>query len=626
MAIISSFGAANGTNNMQSLLRKGYRLQRKGDVVGAELCFRRAVALDTRSAEAWHALASTQLGARRAICIRWAAAGSAPLPLPVPAAAARSRLLRSAVAGMLGATGMLGLLVAGTDLAYARRVLPNVSIAGVSAGNLPLDRLDDLVAERQAQIARRVVHVSAAGNELRIPLGTLLHDTGDQLSSAAGEYGHQAGFVDRAATRARALWGYDMQLGRPEIDIAGIERAVAAIAAAVELPVVDAQLVRRGETWRVEPEQHGRALDRAKVRSALRLLLLRNAWNTDAGELALPIEAITLAPATTSAQLLPIRDRLRELAARPLRVVAGEQSWTLDPSTLVRFDEAAGAEGVRPDAAAIDAQLDPAANALLILPRPSRLEREGERVRALVAGLPGRELDRPAATALIGKAIVAADRQVELPLREVAPPPGEIEQLGLLAELGRGELQFVTYSSSNRDANVLAGGRDINGILVAPGEEFSFNTTVGWIGEEKGYQWGEAIENGAVVPAIGGGICQVSTTVFRAAFWSGLPIVERHNHMWRLPWYEVDAPAGMDATIAIGGPDFRFRNDTNGHILIKVETDLLNKRQTVILLGTPDGRRVEMQPITNGNTGVYRSVIGTQGILADEAFVSYYTQ
>ena len=57
-----------------------------------------------------------------------------------------------------------------------------------------------------------------------------------------------------------------------------------------------------------------------------------------------------------------------------------------------------------------------------------------------------------------------------------------------------------------------------------------------------------------------------------------------------------------------------------GHILIKVETDLLNKRQTVILLGTPDGRRVEMQPITNGNTGVYRSVLGTQGIL-DEAFV-----
>jgi len=624
MATISSAGAEKGTHNIQRLLRKGYRLQRKGDVVGAELCFRRAVALDTGSAEAWHALASTQLGARRAICLRWAQA-AVPSAIPAPAAGG-SRLLRAALSGALGATGVVGLFVTGTDLAYARRVLPNVSIAGASVANLSFELLDDAVAERQAMIARRVVRLSAAGHDVHVPLGTLLRQHNHRLVSEAAAYGHQSGFIDRAATRVRALWGDELQLGRPEVDTAELERAVAALAAAVERPVVDASLTRLNGRWEIEPEHDGQTLDRANARAALLRLLQQRAWSTGDSELALPLTTRVVAPAIDTAQLLPIRDRLRELAARPLRIVAGEQAWTLDPSTLVRFDAAAGVASMRPDAAAIDAQLDPAAAALLIPPQPSRLEREGERVRALVAGVPGRELDRQAAGALIGDAIAAAGDRVELPLREVAPPPGEIERLGLLAELGRGESQFVTYSSPNRDANVVAGGRDIDGVLVAPGEVFSFNDTVGWIGADKGYEWGEAIENGVVVPAIGGGICQVSTTIFRAAFWSGLPIVERHNHMWRLPWYEVDAPAGMDATIALGGPDFRFRNDTNGHILIKMETDLVNKRQTVILIGTPDGRRVEMQPITNGNTGVYRSVIGVNGILADEAFMSYYTQ
>lgn len=626
MSVTSSIGATKSAQHCRSLLRNGYRLLQKGDLVEAELCFRRAVALDLGSAEAWQALASTQLGARRAICLRWAEVAGASPALPAPVAGNSSRVLRAALAGLLGAGGIFGLLITGSDLAYARRVLPDVTVAGVSVANLPLDRLDGTVAERQAQIGRRVVRISAAGKDVRVPLGQLLHDTTEQLVSEASAYGHQDHFWDRATTRARAMWGNDVQLGQPELDAAGVELAINAVAATVERPAVDARLVRAGDAWQIETEQTGRTLDRAELAEALGRLLQRSAWSTDDGELVLDIETRAVAPGTTTAQLLPIRDRLRELAVQPLRLVSGERSWTLDRSTLVRYDQASGVAGMRPDDNAIHAQLGPAAAALLVAPQPSRLEREGERVRSLVAGVPGRELDRQAATALIAGAISSSGQQVELPLRDVAPPPGEIEQLGLLAELGRGESQFVTYSSPNRDANVLAGGRDIDGILLAPGAVFSFNDSVGWIGEAKGYQWGEAIENGMVVPSIGGGICQVSTTVFRAAFWSGLSIVERHNHMWRLPWYEVDAPAGMDATIAIGGPDFRFRNDTAAHILLRVETDLVNKRQTVVLIGTPDGRRVEMQAISNGNIGVYRSVIGTQGILADEAFVSYYTQ
>lgn len=259
-------------------------------------------------------------------------------------------------------------------------------------------------------------------------------------------------------------------------------------------------------------------------------------------------------------------------------------------------------------------------------PQPSQLVREGDRVRTIVSGQAGHELDRDDAARQLRMALTTNAASTQLTLRELPPPPGEVEQLGLIEELGRGESQFSTYTSRERDANVQAGGNEIDGVLVAPGQTFSFTQTIADITWEEGYRWGEMIEAGVVVPALGGGICQVSTTMFRAAFWSGLEIIERHHHSWRLPWYEADAPPGMDSTIALGGPDLKVRNNTQHHILIKVETDLAHKRQRVIIYGTRDGRRVAMEPIVGGNIGVRRHIIHDDRTVADETYMSYYSQ
>jgi vancomycin resistance protein YoaR len=281
---------------------------------------------------------------------------------------------------------------------------------------------------------------------------------------------------------------------------------------------------------------------------------------------------------------------------------------------------------MQPSEALVAQEIERIANDVAVAAQPSHLVREGERVRALVPGRSGFELDRDVARQVMLHALTTGATQADLPLREVPPPPGEAEQLGLLAEIGRGESQFLTYSSPERDANVQAGGNEVDGVLIAPGAVFSFTQTIGDITWEEGYRWGEMIEAGTIVPSLGGGICQVSTTVFRAAFWSGLEIVERHNHSWRLPWYEVDAPPGMDATIALGGPDLKVRNNTGHYVLFKVETDLEHKRQTVVVYGTPDGRQVSMQAVADGNIGVQRHVIQRDGQVAAETYLSYYTQ
>jgi vancomycin resistance protein YoaR len=260
-------------------------------------------------------------------------------------------------------------------------------------------------------------------------------------------------------------------------------------------------------------------------------------------------------------------------------------------------------------------------------PQASLLVREGNRAIDWRLGRIGRTIDMQAAENLIAQALEQPTSAVAtLPVLFDQPPPGDLEALGIVGVLGVGNSQFASYSSPNRDANVISGGKEFDGLIIAPGETLSFNQTVGEITADKGYAMGEMISGGQVVPSFGGGICQVSTTLFRAAFWSGLDIEERHFHAWRLDWYEADAPPGMDATIALGGPDLKIHNSTNAHILIDVETNLDAKTQTFTLYGSPQNIEVALVgPTWHGGGVVIERSITHQGTEIDrDSWASFY--
>ena len=120
-------------------------------------------------------------------------------------------------------------------------------------------------------------------------------------------------------------------------------------------------------------------------------------------------------------------------------------------------------------------------------------------------------------------------------------------------------------SSANRVFNVALLAKLLDGTIVKPGATFSFNPTVGQRTAERGFREGQAIENGVLVPSIGGGVCQAATTVFDAAFFGGYEITHRLNHSFYISHY----PLGLDATVADTGPDFTFVNDTENAIVIK---------------------------------------------------------
>ena len=168
----------------------------------------------------------------------------------------------------------------------------------------------------------------------------------------------------------------------------------------------------------------------------------------------------------------------------------------------------------------------------------------------------------------------------------------DVNDLGIVEIIGSGVSNF-RGSPYNRIHNIGVGADTLNGVLIAPGEEFSLLDTLGEIDGEHGYKQELVIKGDETIPEYGGGLCQIGTTVFRATLGSGLPVTQRRNHSYRVSYYE---PAGTDATIYNPWPDYRFKNDTDHHILI--QTHIEGTELIFDFWGTSDGRVVSSTPPT----------------------------
>lgn len=162
----------------------------------------------------------------------------------------------------------------------------------------------------------------------------------------------------------------------------------------------------------------------------------------------------------------------------------------------------------------------------------------------------------------------------------------DLKKRGIEEIIAIGESNF-SGSSPERKQNILAGAKKFNGFILEKGERFSFNEILESVEEEDGFVRELVIKGDRTEKELGGGVCQVSTTAFRAAFHAGLPIKRRRNHSYAVPYYQ---PFGLDAAIYLGQLDLRFSNDTPGDILIqtKIEDDNI----FFVFYGTNDHRKV----------------------------------
>jgi vancomycin resistance protein YoaR len=169
----------------------------------------------------------------------------------------------------------------------------------------------------------------------------------------------------------------------------------------------------------------------------------------------------------------------------------------------------------------------------------------------------------------------------------------QTNDFGINELIGFGESWYYG-SIATRIHNVDLTNKILNWTIVAPGEEFSFNQALGNVDTSIGYQAAYIIKDGATQLAAGGGVCQTSSTLFRALLDAGLQITRRLPHSYRVSYYEINNEPGFDATVYAGNVDLRFINDTPGHLLLEFANDSEALYMTVKIYGTSDGRSTEI--------------------------------
>lgn len=316
--------------------------------------------------------------------------------------------------------------------------------------------------------------------------------------------------------------------------------------------------------------------------------------------------------ATTSAKLLQLGYNSKLLAHQAYSI--GRSNYILSDIVLVFKAYLTGiflAPSYSYSDSALLTAVNPIAQSANIAPIDAQFVFQNGRVTTFQPSSDGQEIDMPPVKKTVTEKIPSLMtfgkvRSFTIPLQihKIKPKVSteDANNLGIKELIGTGT-SLYQHSIPSRIYNVNLATSRVNGVLVAPDEEFSFAKAIGDVSKFTGYQQAYVIQNGKTVLGDGGGVCQVSTTLFRAILNAGLPITERHGHAYRVGYYEEDSAPGIDATVYVPTVDLKFKNDTGHYILIQAVIDPTILRLTFYLYGTKDNRQVTMtQPVITNQT------------------------
>jgi vancomycin resistance protein YoaR len=371
------------------------------------------------------------------------------------------------------------------------------------------------------------------------------------------------------------------------------------VAAQINRPPLDAGLQLNGTQVITTPPQIGRELN---VDSTLQLL--PDLARTDGPKrIELPID--TEQPHLTDVSA--VAAQLQAALNRNMTLVLADPapgepaSWDLTPQQLLSFlrvDKATDGKAieVKFNQEALQAGLADLAQQLDRAPENARFifNDDTHQLEVIKPGKIGRALDITTTLARMNDALARGDQQVVLAVNEQRPDfydDANAAALGITELVSTGQ-SFYAGSSAERMKNIGAASAAQHGVIVKPGETFSFDQNLGDISLDTGYAEALIIYNGRTIKGIGGGVCQVSTTAFRAAFNGGYPIIERWPHAYRVGWYERGTGPGLDASVFSPFVDFKFKNDTPYHILVEAYANDVAGRLTFKFYSTSDGRQV----------------------------------
>jgi len=479
---------------------------------------------------------------------------------------------------------VLGFAFAGSQ----SRIAAGVTVAGVDVGGMSAAQARAKLERRFSSVQPQPVTFTAAGHAFRISPAELgVQPDWDAAIAQAQRAGSGSGPVRGLKRLELRFFGSDVKL-RPRVFQAALVYELARLARVVDVTHQDAAVQLRGGQPVVVPGRAGARLDTR----AAGPLILDSLVGFQQGDVALPVSVDPVR--VTAAQLAPAEAQARTALSAPVTVTIGLARWRLTPAQLAPLLELPhdGGTALRVAGPAADAYFAQMSRKVEHAPVDAGFAVSGSGVR-IVPSRPGTALDVVASA----KALSPVNRVARLSVveQQAKRTTAEARAMGITGVVSSYETFFGGVP--NRIHNVETVAHLVDGQLIKPGENWSFNGATGERTAAKGFLEAPVIINGEVSTGLGGGVCQVSTTVFNAAFEAGLPITARTNHALYISHY----PLGRDATVNYPDVDLRFTNDT-GHWLY-LRTFVTSSSLQVTLYGTPVHRRVESTASPLVNTG-----------------------
>lgn len=532
--------------------------------------------------------------------------------------------VKQAFAALLGGTilffAVIIIWMLGYQLAYAGRIFPGVSVAGVDLSGLsPNDAAVKLSQTLSFPITGKVLFRDGEQVWLASPaeLGMVFDPTASAL--AAYNHGRKGGLFGALSGQISARG-----LGADVSPVVLFDQRVAYnylqnISTQVNQSVVEASLRVEGTNVVSEPGRLGRALnlDATLIYLGAQLQTFRD------GEVPLVIQE-------TSPRLMDVSSQAeaaRRILSQPLTITIPNSRegdpgpWVYDIPVLANMLSVEVVENG--NTAEMRVGLDPNAlrrtlNDLKVVvdrnPQNARFVFNDEtgQIEPIAASSIGRVMDVEASIVVINDTLLRGEHAVSLVISEQQPAVVDTAtgpQLGV-TQLVAEQTTYFYGSSASRIQNIVAAAEQFHGVLVAPGEIFSMANILSDISLENGFAEALIIYGGRTIKGVGGGVCQVSTTLFRTVFFGGFPVIERYSHAYRVTYYEMDRSgakdtrlAGLDAAVFFPLVDFKFQNDTPYWLLMETYVNVQARTITWKFYSTSDGRSV-----TWDTTGPYNTV------------------
>ncbi len=487
----------------------------------------------------------------------------------------------------LGIAAGLTLLISVARLTWHGKFYPGVSVGGVKVAGLTREQAQTKLTEAVSNYQVRLIY---NGSKWESEPGMLVVDTEQPLTEAY-RYGRRLKIDDYLFLLINKQTSYPLALaGQQEKWDGWIHQ----ISTAVELPPTEPSIELKNNKVEVINGSDGVVIDSAKLAERL----ADRAANLANDQIEIPVKENN--KRLDEQELATLKMRGEKLAADTLILRLDDEKINLSGKELMALLYT-GTDSQLADTLKVHEYVRGLAESLDKGPQDAKFEFAEGKVKEFAPGKDGLQVDTDKTTDAVMLAITRllsnGDKTMTIEIVADRTPPkittDKVNELGIKERIGRGE-SYYQHSIPNRIYNVsLASGR-INSALIAPGEEVSFNKLVGEVSAATGYRPAYVISGGRTVLGDGGGLCQVSTTMFRAAMNAGLPILERWGHAYRVSYYELNSKPGVDATVYAPGKDLKFKNDTPGSILIQTINDPKNLHLVIEIYGTSDGRVVTM--------------------------------